>query len=621
LRATANLLEGELAKEPAPILTDQQRSAITRQVKGRRRPLLSLRLQIVSIAAALVVVGFLLSQSNLVLLKRSEQPAPYTYSLFGSVEDERAAAPRTTIADPALRPTSSPAPSRDWAKKNKLADSSRELLEQLGYVGHDGKEAKPDTTFDTEAYDAVAENPFRLAGDEPLSTFSIDVDTASYANARRFLNQGQLPPPSSVRIEEFVNYFRYDLPAPDGDLPFSVTTEVASCPWEARHLLVRVGLKGREISKADRAPSNLVFLLDVSGSMNSPDKLPLLVRSMKLLVEQLDERDRFSIVVYAGASGLVLEPTSGHDHWIIMNALDRLSAGGSTNGGAGIELAYRLAQDHFVDGGTNRVILATDGDFNVGVTDQGSLVDLIEEKRASGVFLSVLGFGQGNLKDSTMEKLADQGNGNYAYIDSIGEARKCLVEQMGGTLIPIAKDVKIQVEFNPREVQAWRQIGYENRALAHQDFNDDTKDAGEIGAGHTVTALYEVVPVGAPLEENPAPQDPLRYRQEGQPAGAAFSGELLFLKLRYKLPESETSNLITAPVTNAGLKWHEATQDFRFAAAVAGFGMLLRNSRHIGDLTYSQILDLAAESRGEDPSGYRAEFMRLVEKAGQLGNR
>jgi Ca-activated chloride channel family protein len=352
--------------------------------------------------------------------------------------------------------------------------------------------------YSTDSFGAKDENDFRRATDDPLSTFSIDVDTASYSIVRRMIREGQRPPVGAVRIEELVNYFTYGYPEPSDGRPFSVTTEVAAAPWAPAHRLVRIGLKAKSIEARERAPDNLVFLIDVSGSMMTPDKLPLLVQSMKLLVDQLERKDRVSIVVYAGNTGLVLPPTSGDRRREIREALDRLSAGGSTNGGAGIELAYATARKSFISGGNNRVILCTDGDFNVGVSNQSELVERIEQHAKEGIFLSVLGFGLGNLKDDTMEKLADRGNGNYAYIDSLAEARKVLVQQAGGTLVTVAKDVKIQVEWNPAQVGAYRLIGYENRMLAAQDFNDDKKDAGEIGAGHSVTALYEVVPQGAP---------------------------------------------------------------------------------------------------------------------------
>jgi Ca-activated chloride channel family protein len=408
---------------------------------------------------------------------------------------------------------------------------------------------------------------------------------------RRFLNAGQLPPPDAVRIEELINYFRFDYPPPEGGAPFSVISSVAACPWKPAHKLVHIGLQARRVDEQTMPPRNLVFLLDVSGSMNEPSKLPLLQSSMGLLVDQLTARDRVAIVVYAGASGLVLPATPGDRHGEIRAALDELHAGGSTAGGAGIQLAYEVAQDGFIAGGVNRVILATDGDFNVGITSHGDLVRLIEEKRKSGVSLSVLGFGMGNLKDSTMEMLADKGNGNYAYIDTLAEGRKVLVTEAGSTLVTVAKDVKVQVEFNPRTVAAFRLIGYENRVLAHEDFDDDAKDAGDIGAGHTVTALYEVVPVG--VDE----------------------GELATIKLRYKAPDGETSTGLAAAVRDDG---EEASANLRFAAAVAEFGMLLRNSEHKGTASFAQALELGRSAAGGDPEGFRTEFLRLVEQAQRL---
>ncbi len=466
---------------------------------------------------------------------------------------------------------------------------------------------------DREQYALIRENDFRLAAAEPLSTFSVDVDTASYANVRRLLNQGARVPPDAVRLEELVNYFDYRYPEPEGDAPFSVSTEVATCPWRTQHRLVRIGLKARSIDWGQRPSSNLVFLLDVSGSMDDPLKLPLVKKSVKMLLETLGENDRVAVVVYAGAAGLVLDSTTCDQKETILEALDQLQAGGSTAGGAGIELAYRVAQEHFVPGGLNRVILCTDGDFNVGVSDQGSLVRMIEEKARGGVFLTVLGFGMGNLQDSTLEQLADKGNGNYGYVDSELEARKLLVQEAGGTMMTVAKDVKIQVEMNPARVQAYRLIGYENRILAHQDFNDDTKDAGEIGAGHRVTALYEVVPVGVPIDVPGV--DPLRYQQPAPTSSAAGSGELLFVKLRYKLPDGDTSTLVTTPVEDAGAGLDQASEDFHFAAGVAAFGMLLRDSRYKGDATWDLVRELSTGGRGADTSGYRADFLELVEKA------
>ena len=462
----------------------------------------------------------------------------------------------------------------------------------------------------TETYDRIFENPVLAVAQNPLSTFSIDVDTASYSNVRRFINHGSLPPKDAVRIEEMINYFTYDYDPPEGDDPFSANVEIATCPWNTDHRLVRIGLKGWEIADEERPASNLVFLLDVSGSMTPVNKLPLLKKAMQLLVERLNENDSVAIVVYAGASGLVLPSTTCDNKEVILEALERLQSGGSTNGGQGIQLAYDVAVQNFVEGGVNRVILATDGDFNVGITNQGDLIRLIEEKAKSGVFLSVLGFGMGNYKDSNLEKLADKGNGNYAYIDTINEARKVLVEEMGGTLVTIAKDVKIQVEFNPAEVNAYRLIGYENRIMRAEDFNDDTKDAGEIGAGHTVTALYEVVPAGTAVDVPNV--DPLKYQQSTQLTGAATSGEMLTLKLRYKEPDGDTSKLLVFEIVDDGAQISDASSDFRFAAGVAVFGMILRDSEYKGSATYDTVVALAEDGLDDDEHGYRAEFINLV---------
>ncbi len=466
-----------------------------------------------------------------------------------------------------------------------------------------------DPNFNTESYAHIVENGFLGVKANPLSTFSIDVDRASYANVRRFINDGRRPPIDAVRIEELINYFHYDLPDPTDEHPFSITTEVTSAPWNTDHRLVRIGLQGQRVDLEDQPASNLVFLLDVSGSMNSPDKLPLLKDALGLLVNSLREEDHVAIVVYAGAAGLVLESTSGDQKEVILDAIERLSAGGSTAGGAGIRLAYDVARRSHIRGGNNRVILATDGDFNVGASSDGEMIRLIEDKREQGTFLTVLGFGTGNIKDSKMEALADHGNGNYAYIDNIGEARKVLVEEMGGTLFTIAKDVKIQVEFNPARVQAYRLIGYENRLLAAEDFNDDTKDAGELGAGHTVTALYEVIPVGVETEYTIGGVDSLRY-QTPVASPLPDTGELLFVKLRYKAPEGDTSRLLTHPVEDA---MRDASQDLRFASAVAGFGMLLRESEFSGTWTMAHVLNAAREAIAGDDDQYRAEFVELVE--------
>lgn len=440
------------------------------------------------------------------------------------------------------------------------------------------------------------------------------MDTASYSNVRRFLNTGRQPPPDAVRIEELVNYFDYDYAGPENDeQPFAVHGELAACPWNPERKLLRIGIQAQQLKAEETPPRNLVFLLDVSGSMNAPNKLPLLKRGMRLLTEQLTENDRVAVVVYAGASGVVLPPTSGANSATILAALERLEAGGSTNGAAGIELAYRTAREHFKENGINRVILATDGDFNVGVSDRGQLVRMIEKERESGVFLTVLGFGDGNYKDATMEQLANKGNGNYAYIDNVSEARKVLVQQAGSTLVTVAKDVKLQIEFNPQRVQSYRLIGYENRILRDEDFNDDTKDAGEIGAGHNVTALYEIVPTG---QDSPAGEvDPLRYQADRRPSEAASSEELATVKIRYKEPQGKESRLLSFPVLDRAAGLAEMSGDFRFAAAVAAYGMLLRDSEHKGEANFSLVRDLARSGLGEDPHGRRAEFLRLVAMA------
>jgi Ca-activated chloride channel family protein len=467
--------------------------------------------------------------------------------------------------------------------------------------------------FNTEEYSKIEENTFKQVTADPLSTFSIDVDPASYANMRRFINSGQLPPKDAVRIEELVNYFDYNYTPPSDGKPFAVHTEIASCPWNQGHRLVKIGLKGREVALDKLPPANLVFLIDVSGSMQDSNKLPLLKSAFKLLVNQLRPQDRVAIAVYASAEGLALPSTGGSDKKTILEILDKLEAGGCTAGAAGIQLAYRTAKENFIKNGNNRVILATDGDFNVGVSSTSELIRMIEQKREEGIYLSVLGFGGGNLKDSRMEQLADKGNGNYAYIDNITEARKVLVSQMGGTLFTIAKDVKIQVEFNPARVKAYKLIGYENRLLNKEDFNDDKKDAGELGAGHTVTALYEIVPAGS--KEDIPGVDPLKYQQTKVSPEAAKSPELMTVKLRYKLPAENESKLIVKPVMDSREEIGSASQDFRFAAAVAEFGLLLRDSQFKGKACYQNLLELARNAKGQDKEGYRAEFIKLAEAA------
>jgi Ca-activated chloride channel family protein len=474
--------------------------------------------------------------------------------------------------------------------------------------------------FNTETYDYVADNDFLAAAQNPLSTFSVDVDTASYSNVRRFLLGGRRPPRDAVRIEELVNYFTYDYAAPRAadPAPFAASLEVAAAPWAPTHRLVRIGLKGRELSTADRPAANLVFLVDVSGSMDEPNKLPLVQESLRMLVEKLKPEDHVAIAVYAGASGLALPSTPVSHRQEILDVLDSLHAGGTTNGAMGIQLAYDVAKANFIAGGVNRVILATDGDFNMGVTDRGDLVRLIQEKAKSGVFLTALGFGMGNYKDATLEQLADKGNGTYAYIDSAREARKVLAEQVNGTLAVIAKDVKVQVEFNPAKVQAYRLIGYENRLLKKEDFNNDKIDAGDIGAGHTVTALYEVVPAGVEWKPD-STVDPLKYQQPAdsklKTQNSKPSEDLLTVKLRYKAPDGDTSKLLDFPLTDHNAAFADASGDFKFAAAVAGFGMVLRDSPYKGAATLAEVLHWAEQGTGSDAGGYRGEFISLVKQA------
>lgn len=462
-----------------------------------------------------------------------------------------------------------------------------------------------------ESYEPIEEAGFRDVGEKPLSTFSIDVDRASYSNVRRFLTDNHLPPRDAVRIEELINYFSYDYPEPTGRHPLAISSEVSTCPWNEDHQLVRIGLQAGRSSLEEMPPAHLVFLIDVSGSMQSADKLPLLKSALFMLVEQLRPEDRVAIVTYAGRAGLALPSTSGRLKHTILTAIEKLNAGGSTAGSQGIQLAYEIAEKHFCPEGVNRVILATDGDFNVGITDESALVRLITDKRRSGVFLSILGFGTGNLKDSRMEKLADHGNGQYAYIDNLLEARKVLVTEMMGTLATVAKDVKIQVEFNPTTVAAYRLIGYENRLLADRDFNNDRKDAGEVGAGHSVTALYEIIPAG-----NGSPGvDRLKYQPPEDATDRGFRNELMTVKCRYKRPTDLTSERFEHVVANNPIPLRSSSDDFRLAAAAAEFGMLLRESEYRSDASYQQAYELARSALGDDPEGIRSEFARLVQSA------
>jgi Ca-activated chloride channel family protein len=478
------------------------------------------------------------------------------------------------------------------------------------------KRVQTDKEMNTEDYDGIIENRFHRVTDEPLSTFSIDVDGASYSNVRRMINAGQLPLADAVRIEEFINYFKYKYPQPQGNDPFSITTEMSNCPWNEKHKLVMVGLQGKQMSTENLPPSNLVFLIDVSGSMEDPNKLPLVKASLRLLVNQLREQDHVAIVVYAGAAGLVLPSTSGMNKEKILAAIDNLSAGGSTAGGTGIQLAYRTAKENFKKQGNNRVILCTDGDFNVGISSDGELERMIEEERKSGVFLTVLGYGMGNYKDNKMQKLADKGNGNHAYIDGMNEAKKVLVNEFGGTLFTIAKDVKLQIEFNPSIVAGYRLIGYENRIFNKEDFNNDKKDAGDLGSGHTVTAIYEIIPAGVE-DEFLEDVDDLKYQQRKKTKkGSAH--EMMTIKFRYKSPEAETSNLIVHTVADTITPLQNTSENFRFACAVVQFGMLLRNSEFKGNAGYERVIQLANSSLGKDEEGYRKEFVKLVHSVSSI---
>ena len=479
-----------------------------------------------------------------------------------------------------------------------------------------GRREAGDKGFNTEEYDKINENQFKDARENPLSTFSIDVDTASYTNVRRMLNSRHMPNKDAVRLEEMINYFTYDYPQPTGKHPFSINTEIAACPWNDEHKLIHIGLQGKKLDYKDFKPSNLVLLVDSSGSMSAANKLPLLKQSLGLLLKELDDRDRIAIVAYAGSAGLVLPSTPASKRETILDALGSLSAGGSTAGGAGIQLAYKVAKENLIEGGNNRVILATDGDFNVGVSSSSDLVRLIEEKRKDDIFLTICGFGMGNYKDGRMEQISNAGNGNYFYIDSAKEAEKVFVKEMRANMFTIAKDVKIQVEFNPTKVKAYRLVGYENRLLANEDFDDDTKDAGELGAGHTVTALYEIIPAGS--EEKVRTTGSLKYQETKIKNSAADSNEIMTLKFRYKPPKQDTSLLIQQTLNDSDTKAAKASVNFRFSASVAGFGMLLRDSTFKNNLTYDHIAALAESSLGHDKEGYRQEFLQLINIARQL---
>ncbi len=553
------------------------------------------------------------SDTDGLFLIRSVPPGTYVLkaSYIGyqplTVRDVRVKAGDTTKVDLRLRATT--------VQIQELAIVAGQPGMQMSRSAS-GRISRAQRQPNTEEYDRIQDNEFLDVRSNPLSTFSIDVDVASYTNIRRFIQSGYLPPPDAVRIEELLNYFSYDYSQPKSETPFSVTTQLSSAPWSPTHKLLLIGLQGKKMSTDKLPPSNLVFLIDVSGSMQPPNKLPLVQASLGLLVEQLRPIDVVSIVVYAGSAGLVLPPTYGNEKSKILEAIEGLSAGGSTAGGEGILLAYRIAHENFLPTGNNRIVWATDGDFNVGVSSTSELVRLVEEKRKEGVYLSVLGFGMGNLKDSRMEQLADKGNGNYAYIDNFTEARRVLVSQMAGTLFTIAKDVKIQIEFNPLRVQAYRLIGYENRLLSKEDFNNDIKDAGELGSGHSVTALYELVPPGVRM--NIPRSDSLKYQTTVVTASAMSSRELLTIKLRYKPPSDTTSKLLSQTVMDSSVSLTQTSADFRFASAVAEFAMILRDSPFKGDASFDALIERARQSLGRDPEGYRSEFVRLATSAKAL---
>lgn len=517
-----------------------------------------------------------------------------------------------------------PDQSVNYDLNGKAADAHIKRAARTGYYQNNTPVYSQESYLqhNTEEYAAIHENIFHDPARKPLSTFSIDVDAASYSNIRRFLRQGQHPPIDAVRIEEMVNYFTYDYMEPDAEHPFSVYTELSSAPWNTDHQLLHIGLQGREIPTDNLPASNLVFLIDVSGSMNSPNKLGLLKSAFKLLTNQLRAEDKVAMVVYAGAAGVVLPATSGSQKQTIIEALGQLQAGGSTAGGQGIRLAYEIAQEQYIEGGNNRIILATDGDFNVGASSNAEMERLIEKERENGIFLTVLGFGMGNYKDSKMEILADKGNGNYAYIDDIMEAKKVLVNEFGGTLFTIAKDVKLQIEFNPAQVKAYRLVGYENRSLRDEDFNDDKKDAGELGSGHTVTALYEIIPHDSESGSSYIKDiDELKYQNNNSTPESRHSEELLTLKLRYKQPDGHRSLLITQVVGSEPIQLSESSDNFRWSAAVASFGMLLRESEFKGNATYALVKKWAGDAQGSDQQGYRAEFIKLVESMDLLAQK
>lgn len=654
LRTFVGRLEQGLAQEPDVTLEPGQRSVIMQEAKkkpaGRLLRLPVWTMTSIGTAAAALVIGFFVVQDQMRQAALREErlaavDARATSQVtsvetepameVASLDDQLQRLTQEVLEWEAESPTESPAvatpssPDLDFAALDVMQVDSPLAMQGL-FAGRSERgrrqsspmfrvqhmpevvHAPPVLSPSLDDFPERHDNTFVRVEDHPLSTFSIDVDTASYAIMRRLLADGLMPPADAIRVEELINYFPYDYQPPTDGKPFAAHFEAAPCPWQPAHQLVRIALKGKELSAAERPALNLVYLIDVSGSMNPPNRLPLVKRALQALARQLDERDHVAIVVYSGSSGLVLPPTRGDRPQVILDALERLKAGGSTAGGAGIQLAYTVAREHFNPEAVNRVILCTDGDFNVGVTQRGDLERLIEQEAKSGVFLTVLGFGMGNLKDSTLELLSNKGNGNYAYIDDFSEARKVLVDEMMGTLVTIAKDVKIQVEFNPAHVAGYRLIGYENRLLKKEDFNNDKVDAGDIGAGHTVTAFYELIPVGAPVTDAPVVDD-LKY--QSRQSTSSDDGEWLTVKMRYKEPDGETSSRLDFPLHADAFSRSTGSLDYRFAASVAAFGQLLRGTEHLGDFGYEAVIGMAQESLGNDPFGYRAEFLKLVRNA------
>jgi Ca-activated chloride channel homolog len=637
----AGKLEQELAAEPSPKLNTEQKESIEKQIAvvgtlPRKRRIFRWASIAASLAicaaAALTWRGYQDRTSTNMLTKSPTPSSPSLNNMRNHYEQDTVSpitvnkvdtkqtvptVPQVVACDISLGGTGSTGSMGVGASGGKVSGfgyrsggGHKRCIARFGGSAY----AVPATPLQVGSHSRLHDNQFYATATRPFSTFSIDVDTASYSMIRQQLGRGYMPHVDSVRIEEMLNYFSYNYPQPKKDVPFSTNVEVAACPWNMKHRLVRIGLKGREIKAEKRPLSNLVFLLDVSASMRSPNKLGYVKSAMTKLVDQLGENDRVAIVVYAGAAGQVLPSTTADKKIVIRDALTKLAAGGSTAGSAGIKLAYNVARKNLIKGGVNRVILCTDGDFNVGVSNTNDLERLIEEQAKNGVFLSILGFGMGNYRDNRMEALSNKGNGNYAYIDTMAEAEKVLVKQINGTLVTIAKDVKIQVNFNKHRVNAYRLIGYVNRKLAKKDFNDDKKDAGEIGAGHTVTALYEVVPVGIEIPAGTETDDD-KYSEIPSSDSTEFVNELLTVRLRYKLPDQDKSKLLETPVVDKGKTWSQASGDYKFAAAVASFGMLLRNSKFKGTSNYQAILELGAEGAQKDPHGYRKEFLQLVKKA------